>query len=44
MTWKYPMQKGKHKVVVKVLNPDSRYEIRNLEYIVFSDQPIADKH
>jgi hypothetical protein len=39
MTWKYPLAKGKHNVVVKILNPNNRYEIRNLEYIVFSDKP-----
>jgi len=40
VSWKYPLPKGRHKVVVKILNPDDRYEIRNLEYIVFSDKPI----
>jgi hypothetical protein len=40
VSWKYPLPNGRHKVVVKILNPDDRYEIRNLEYIVFSDKPI----
>ena len=40
VSWKYPLPKGRHKVVVKILNPHDRYEIRNLEYIVFSDKPI----
>ena len=39
MTWKYPLPKGNHKVLVKILNPDDRYDIRNLEYIVLSDKP-----
>lgn len=39
ITWKYPLPKGKHTVLVKILNPDERYDIRNLEYIVFSDKP-----
>lgn len=42
VTWKYPLKKGKHTVLVKILNPDNRYEIRNLEYIIFSDQPYKD--
>jgi hypothetical protein len=39
VSWKYPLPKGKHRVSVKILNPDDRYDIRNLEYIVLSDQP-----
>jgi hypothetical protein len=39
LTWKYPLPKGKHSVLVKILNPNDRYIIRNLEYIVFSDKP-----
>lgn len=42
LTWKYPLPKAKHTVIVKILNPDSRYELRNLEYIVFSDRPYKD--
>ena len=42
VSWKYPLPKGKHKVRVKILNPDNRYEIRGLEYIVFSDKPAVD--
>jgi hypothetical protein len=42
ITWKYPLPKGKHSVLVKILNPDDRYPFRNLEYIVFSDQPVSD--
>ena len=41
VSWKYPLPKGKHTVLVKILNPDDRYEIRNLEYIVFSDKPVS---
>ncbi len=42
LTWKYPLPKGKHSVRVKVLNPDEKYEIRGLAYIVFSDAPAKD--
>lgn len=42
VTWKYPLAKGKHKVLVKILNPDNRYELRNPEYIIFSDKPFKD--
>jgi len=40
--WKYPLPKGKHTVQVKILNPDSRYEIGGLGTIVFSDKPAHD--
>lgn len=39
IAWKYPLPKAKHTVMVKVLNPDNKYEIRGFEYIVFSDKP-----
>jgi hypothetical protein len=39
VSWKYPLTNGKHTVLVKILNPDERYEIRNVEYIVLSDRP-----
>ncbi|MBS1562735.1 MAG: hypothetical protein JST39_00045 [Bacteroidetes bacterium] len=42
VSWKYPLPKGKHTVQVKILNPDNRYEIRGLAYIVFSDKPVHD--
>jgi hypothetical protein len=42
MTWKYPLKKGRHSVMVKILNPDARYDLRNLEYIVFSDHYYKD--
>jgi acetyl esterase/lipase len=42
VAWKYPLPKGKHSVRVKVLNPDDRYEIRGLAYIVYSDAPARD--
>ncbi len=38
VSWKYPLTKGKHTVLVKILNPDDRFDIRNLEYIIFSDK------
>lgn len=39
VSWKYPLPKGRHSVLVKILNPDDRYDLRNLEYIVLSDKP-----
>lgn len=40
VSWKYPLPKARHSVLVKILNPDEHYDIRNLEYIVFSDKPV----
>ena len=40
VSWKYPLPKAKHTVEIKVLNPDSRYGLKNLECISFSDQPV----
>ena len=37
--WKYELPKGKHKVDIKVLNPDERYMLNTYYYIVFSDKP-----
>lgn len=37
--WKYELPKGKHKVDIKVLNPDERYSLNAGNYIVFSDKP-----
>ena len=37
--WKYELPKGKHKVDIKVLNPDERYMLNTRYYIVFSDKP-----
>lgn len=42
LSWKYPLPKGKHTVQIKILNPDERYEFRNLQCIIFSDKPIHD--
>ncbi|HVU54731.1 MAG TPA: ADP-ribosylglycohydrolase family protein [Puia sp.] len=39
LTWKYPLPGGKHTVQFKVLNPDDKYGIRGLSYIVFADAP-----
>jgi len=39
VSWKYPLPKGRHSVLVKILNPDDRYDLRNLEFIVLSDKP-----
>ncbi|MGZ5135552.1 MAG: ADP-ribosylglycohydrolase family protein, partial [Flavitalea sp.] len=37
--WKYLMPTGKHRVVVKVLNPRVDFELNSTEYIIYSDQP-----
>jgi hypothetical protein len=42
LSWKYPLPKGKHTVQIKILNPDDRYDFRNLHFIIFSDKPIHD--
>ena len=42
LTWKYPLPKGKHTVQFKVLNPDDKYAIWGLSYIVFADAPAKD--
>ncbi|RYG31652.1 MAG: ADP-ribosylglycohydrolase family protein, partial [Chitinophagaceae bacterium] len=39
--WSYELPKGKHKVDIKVLNPDDRYRLNAGNYIVFSDKPVA---
>ena len=38
--WKYDLPKGKHKVDIKVLNPNPGYALNAWEYVVFSDKPI----
>ncbi len=38
--WKYDLPKGKHKVDIKVLNPNPGYTLNAWEYVVFSDKPI----
>ncbi|MBL7698074.1 MAG: ADP-ribosylglycohydrolase family protein [Chitinophagaceae bacterium] len=37
--WKYELPKGRHKVNIKVINPDERYMLNANYYIVFSDKP-----
>ncbi len=39
--WKYPLANKKHRVMIKVLNPDNRYQLHAEDYIVFSDKPFA---
>jgi hypothetical protein len=38
--WKYDLQKGKHSVKFKILNPSKEYEIEPPEIIVYSDKPV----
>lgn len=38
--WKYQLPNKKHKVRVKVLNPNDNYLLRSIEYVVFSDKPL----
>ncbi len=40
LAWKYQLPKGKHTVKLKVLNPSKEYELRGVEAIVYSDQPV----
>lgn len=37
--WQFELQKQKHNVHIKVLNPDTRYSFNTYHYIVFSDKP-----
>ncbi len=37
--WKYQLTKGKHTVMVKLLNPDPGYTLRLENIIIYSDQP-----
>lgn len=39
LVWKYPLPRQKHTILLKVLNPDSRYELRSTNCIIFSDRP-----
>ena len=42
--WKYGLPVRKHKVSVRVLNPDPRYGLNCSQYIIFSDKPAARIH
>ena len=37
--WNYELPKGKHKVVVKLLNPSALHDLRINDVIVYNDQP-----
>lgn len=39
--WQFELPKGKHRVNIKVLNPDDRYTLNAYHYIVFSDKAPA---
>ena len=39
----YPLSNGKHTVTIKVLNPDAQYELKCVNYVVFSDKPLINK-
>ena len=41
LCWRYALPQGEHKVHIKVLNPNDRYEITSSSYIVYSDQPVT---
>jgi hypothetical protein len=39
--WKYELPKAKHKVTVKLQNPNDNYQINYNQYIIFSDKPVT---
>ena len=40
LAWKYQLPKGKHTVILKIINPSSAYRLRSTDAIVYSDQPV----
>ncbi len=40
LCWKYNLPKGKHSVVMKILNPSKAHEIKLGEAIIYTDHPI----
>ncbi|MEP6596581.1 MAG: ADP-ribosylglycohydrolase family protein, partial [Ginsengibacter sp.] len=38
--WKYDLQKGKHSVKFKIMNPLKDYEIESPQVIIYSDKPV----
>jgi hypothetical protein len=44
LCWKYQLPKQKHKVRLKLLNPDESQPVKVNSYIVYSDAPLAIKH
>ncbi len=41
LAWKYQLPKGKHTVLLKILNPSMDYPVRASQAIIYSDQPVA---
>lgn len=42
--WKYQLPKGKHKVYLKILNPNDKAEIELADLIIYSDEPSRPLH
>lgn len=40
LCWKYNLQKGKHVVLLKILNPTTPFEFKINEAIIYSDKPV----
>ena len=40
LAWKYQLPKGKHSVIMKILNPSKDNEVRASEAIIYSDKPL----
>ncbi|HLY69875.1 MAG TPA: ADP-ribosylglycohydrolase family protein, partial [Puia sp.] len=40
LCWKYLLQKGKHTVSLRVLNPKDNYEVHSTDYVIYSDAPV----
>jgi hypothetical protein len=40
LCWKYNLPKGKHTITIKLLNPDSKYQVHSFDYIVYSDKAV----
>lgn len=40
LAWKYQLSKGKHSVIMKILNPSKDNEVRASEAIIYSDKPL----
>jgi hypothetical protein len=38
--WKYDLTKGKHHVVLKILNPSKEFQFNSSEAIIYSDKPV----
>jgi len=42
--WKYDLPEGKHKVTIKILNPNDNYEVSASTYILYNNKPPVVKH